>query len=289
MLRGCAARVYIATGKHIYLPTSPPLPQHPRPLRCACHLPPARGCREMRFRKKRAESTQARPGSETEGLPADSVSQRKRSRSSKRKAKAPLRIVSAIASHSLDAALALSDSLGPLKAPVTSVGHARDIWENVTRTTQDARNLRSEIETFRTRLQAVVPIPMKSESEEKTFDYFIDSLTPLDKELDDIETWIEQLLGERVGSRILHWKQFDCELKSAQARFQSSKDTFSITSTFLSSTLLLRMHKGDLDVPVHHLEKTEQNHKQIIKNFNDLRRVVILLSLVPASLFDYGM
>jgi len=143
-------------------------------------------------------------------------------RHKKTKMKRAKRTASAVASHSFDAVRELSDAFGPLKSVVNGVGLAKDVWQNVRRNTKEAQMLQSEVDAFRSRVSGMIPDVSIASVQ------VVDSLVRLDKDLDDVEAIAGLLSEDRVGSRILHWKERDGRLKNAEMRFRGAKERFSI-------------------------------------------------------------
>ncbi|KLO18276.1 hypothetical protein SCHPADRAFT_936347 [Schizopora paradoxa] len=213
---------------------------------------------DMLFRRKRCGVVVRSLGSSptsisnVEEAPAESsstknepVSLRKRSRKLKTKAFSMRNVTTALTSHTFDAAVVLSDALGPFKAPVSVAAHVKDVWQNARKTTSGARSLFLEVEAFREQVEAMVAID--SESMKSVPPYVVESLIRLEKELDDIEISLRHLIDDHVGARILHWKKRTSTLETVRGKFQSSKDSFMITCVFKSSALLLRPESKHVD------------------------------------------
>lgn len=200
----------------------------------------------------------------------------------KLKAKSVMRTLSAIASHSFDVVRELSDAFGPLKGAVNGVGYAKDVWQNVRKIEKDARMLQSEVDSFRERVISMFPGDAMATAPVQV----VNSLIHLDEQLNDVEAIVSILSKGRTKSRLLHWKEYDSQLKTAQARFQSSRDNFLVDCSITNSTMMFTEVSFRID---RHAQIVNDQIRQLAiqhLKLRDAKTERILKNLVYFGLFD---
>ncbi|KLO18268.1 hypothetical protein SCHPADRAFT_899878 [Schizopora paradoxa] len=188
----------------------------------------------------------------------DQISSNASKDTTKSKARSTLRTLSGVASHTFNVARELSDSFGPLKGTVNGVGYAKDVWQTVKRTRNDAFVLQSEIIAFRDQVDDMI----SDETITTAPIQIVNALICLDEDLNALETTLRLLSKERVRSQILHWKECEARLKSAQSRFRSSRENF-LTQCAFGSVLI---HK---DIVVDSYRN--KNVERIVKKKTEIR------------------
>ncbi|KLO18256.1 hypothetical protein SCHPADRAFT_126728 [Schizopora paradoxa] len=208
----------------------------------------------MRF-SSRGLKTASRRGT---GSPLDSTilveggSKPPSERRKKTKMKSAKRTASAVASHSFDVVREISDVFGPLKSVVNGVGHAANVMQNARRSQKDARMLRAEVDAFRSQVDGIIPdvslTPLPVVDSLVRLDRYVPNLqntrrvkncffASCFRELDDIEASTILLSKDRFGSRILHWKERESLLRTAELRFRGARERFSIDCSIAATVL----------------------------------------------------
>ncbi|KLO18267.1 hypothetical protein SCHPADRAFT_936339 [Schizopora paradoxa] len=189
-------------------------------------------------------------------------------RHKKTKMKRAKRTASAVASHSFDVVREVSDVFGPLKSVVNSVGHVTDVYQNVRRNEKEARMLQLEVNAFHDQVSGMIPDVTIASMQ------VFNSLVLLDRDLDDVEAITGLLMKDRLGSRILYWKERDGRLKSAELKFRGAKERFTIGCSVAAAVPFHGMRCGQLQVG-----RTEERSLREKRSLERVLKVLTLLGL----------